>query len=258
MAQKYNSRDGEGIFDIGVKLNVGLENIVQFARDNNLSSLTDTIATNTQIIYTPEVSVSVVEPMNNALPETLQYLSRERQSIFDIGIMLGGGMENIVSFSMSNSIQSLTAAIPTRSFFAYSGANLAVTNWIKSNGYIFSTQPNIISSELIPLSFTLRSLFVGGHSWRFTCDDTGMISNPGEDLGIVAGFDTEFILQDFIGNSWRFFVDDTGELNSVSLGVLAGQATEKIIRSIGPDAHKWSFAVDTTGMISQPGTDLGL
>lgn len=31
-----------------------------------------------------------------------------------------------------------------------------------------------------------------------------------------------------------------------------------ILRSIGPDAHKWKFTVDDSGMLSQPGEDLGV
>jgi hypothetical protein len=77
---------------------------------------------------------------------------------------------------------------------------------------------DIIGSDF----FLLKSTGATGHTFKFTVDDTGMISLPGEDMG------------------------------------LTNAPTEIIIRSSGVLGHRWSFACDDSGMISLPGTDIGL
>jgi hypothetical protein len=77
--------------------------------------------------------------------------------------------------------------------------------------------------DIIGTDFILiKSQGAIGHTFKFTCDDNGMISLPGEDIG------------------------------------LTDAATEIIIRSKGAAGHRWSFTCDDNGMISLPGTDIGL
>jgi hypothetical protein len=161
MAQKYNSRDGETIFDIATATGAGLENLVSIAISSGISSLNSSISANTEIVYTVPDPVSY-DSESTSNDSDLKYYARDGQTIYDIALMLNGTLENIIDLINNSSLQSINDTVNFKSTFNYTDSNLSIVSWVKKNEYVFKTgfitqQSNVTFYILTEASFILNT-----------------------------------------------------------------------------------------------------
>jgi hypothetical protein len=105
---------------------------------------------------------------------------------------------------------------------------------------------------------TLNAIILsqGGNKWLFTIDGSGMISQPGENIG--AGDAPLFLLlNDTDGITWRFTIDGSGMLSMPGESLGVGSAPTFILIKSIYTGDTWKIFTDNSGMLSMPGVYLG-
>lgn len=147
----YNSRFGQSIFDIVTVLNVGIDNIIAFAKENELSDFS-IIPPNTKLSIPATLQNIVVQKKAIPYNPVGVFKSRANQSIFDIATMLTGTLDNVVVFALNNGINTLIGAVRPATNFTYTNG-IAIAQWCFKNKYIFansaivSTITRVIGTE---------------------------------------------------------------------------------------------------------------
>ena len=259
--------NGQNIFDKVIETYGSLDLTYKLIQDNpDVSSIDADLDTlpGLTLSYDPSFVVNTPPELDRSASLPVSSITTIKlqtgQSIFDAGIMTYGDIGQIYKLIQDSDIDSINQTSLAQRTLTYD-LNLvtdnAIYSLIKSGGFVLATEVERITAEVIPYYFDLKSLFTDGHSWRFRADDTGMLLQPGEDLGITIALDNFILESIYTGESFKYMVDDSGMLISESVGILSGQLFSKLLRSSSPEAHVWKFTTDGTGQISEPGEDLG-
>lgn len=133
----YASRFGQNIFDVCVTLKQGLDNVVVFALNAGISDLTEVIPAGKVFSYEVIKEPTVIS--ERVVPQKTEdvFIARNGQSIYDIALMLNGGLDNVVAFSKASGVDSLMDPVLSGQAFTYLTGQ-ALTNWAFKNNYIFA------------------------------------------------------------------------------------------------------------------------
>jgi hypothetical protein len=104
----YEVKQNEDIYDVTVKLYGSVSYCVKLCEDNDIS-LTDDIQHLT-LVYDESVKSKVnVEFRLNSIPSTVNnaYFIKETQSIYDLALMMGYGIDGIVNFMNASGLTDL-------------------------------------------------------------------------------------------------------------------------------------------------------
>jgi len=137
---QYEVKNGETIFDVAVNVYGSVAYCVKLAEDNSIDLFTD--ITNYSLYYDPLIKNKVnIEFRINTIPAQVDnsYFIKKNQSIYDLALMFGYGIENVVDFVKQYNFDSLDNIFISGTTFNVTKVNTKLSNYVTLNNIIFGT-----------------------------------------------------------------------------------------------------------------------
>lgn len=141
---QYEVKQGEDIYDVTVKLYGSVSYCVKLCEDNAINLDADI----SHLILTYDASIKTavnVEFRLNSItnPPDKNYFIKEKQSIYDLAIMFGYGIERVVEFINQHSFTLDSVNIGGQTILV-TKIKTKLSDFVTLNNIKFSTEPSIV------------------------------------------------------------------------------------------------------------------
>ena len=142
------------------------------------------------------------------------FISRNNQTIFDIGLMLSGGLDSIVQFAILNNIESLNGVVNPSTKFTYTNG-IAITNWCLKNNYIFANGTQRKSEAIV---------YITSQTWKDSADNYWLITIDSNNIvssvitAATASYITSQLWRDTALQMWTITIDTNGIFSPLNSG----------------------------------------
>lgn len=136
----YEVRDGESIYDVTVKVYGSVSYCVKLCEDNGIDL--DTDISHLVLTYDSTIKNRVnVEFRINTItqPQSKEYFIKEKQSIYDLALMFGYGIERVTEFVEQYGFDNLDNIYISGVYFDVSKIKTKLSDYVTLNNLLFAT-----------------------------------------------------------------------------------------------------------------------